>query len=271
MSATSITRWADLRGHGFLFRQLVQRELRQKYQGSVLGLVWYLINPLLLLGSYYLLFGLLLKPVSHDAYPLFVMTAMVVWLLVAQTLPAAGDSLLSQAPLLRKSRFPRELVPTAVVTVQALTFLALLTIVTVITVPIRGTFDVALLLLPVVAALIIAFVQGLALALSVLHAHFRDVLPIISAILVPWFFVTPIFYEPDDLLLTAPDAPGWVVAALEWGNPVAPFVEAMRSILYYGQVPEWGLWAYMLVAVGVAAFAGRAIFRRLERDLAVML
>ncbi|MCK9248451.1 MAG: ABC transporter permease [Solirubrobacteraceae bacterium] len=271
MSATSISRWSDLRGHGFLFQQLVQRELRQKYQGSVLGLVWYLINPLLLLGSYYLLFGLLLKPVSHEAYPLFVMTAMVVWLLVAQTLPAAGESLLAQAPLLRKSRFPRELVPTAVVSVQALTFLALLAIVTVVTVPIRGTLDPALLLLPVVAALVIALVQGMALALSVLHAHFRDVLPIISAILVPWFFITPIFYEPNDLALTAPDAPGWVVAALEWGNPVAPFVEATRSILYYGAVPAWDLWLYMVVAVVVALGVGRTVFRRLERDLAVML
>jgi ABC-type polysaccharide/polyol phosphate export permease len=269
MSSTSVTRPSDLRGHGFLFQQLVQRELRQKYQGSVLGLVWYLINPLLLLGSYYLMFGVVLKPIEHDDYPLFVMTAMVVWLLVSQTLPAAGDSLLSQSALLRKARFPREIIPTATVAVQAMTFLALLTIVAVITVPLRGTLDPALLLLPFVAALIILAVQGAALALSALHAHFRDVMPIVSAILVPWFFLTPIFYEPADLELR--DAPHAAVVALEWGNPVAPFVEATRQILYYGHAPGLDLWAYMVAATGIALVGGWAIFRRLQRDLAVLL
>jgi len=269
MSSTSVSRLADLRGHGFLFQQLVQRELRQKYQGSVLGLVWYLVNPLLLLGSYYLMFGVVLKPIEHDDYPLFVMTAMVVWLLVSQGLPAAGDSLLSQAALLRKARFPREIIPTATVAVQAMTFLALLAIVAVITVPLRGTLEPALLLLPMVAALLIVAVQGAALALSALHAHFRDVMPIVGAILVPWFFLTPIFYEPADLELR--DAPHGAVVALEWGNPVAPFVEATRRILYYGEVPAASLWLYMAVAAIASLSIGWLIFRRLQRDLAVLL
>ncbi|WP_320668547.1 ABC transporter permease [Patulibacter defluvii] len=267
MSSTSLTRWSDVRGHGFLFQQLVQRELRQKYQGSVLGLVWYLVNPLLLLGAYYLMFGVVLKPgFQHPAYPLFIMSAMVVWLLVSQTLPAAGDSLLAQAALLRKSRFPREIIPTAVVTVQALTFLVLMGIVAVLTVAFRGTLDWPLLLLPVATVLLLLFVQGLALAISGLHAHFRDVGPIVGAILVPWFFVTPIFYRPTDIT----DQP-FARAALEWGNPVAPFAESFRTILYDGAVPSAGALAYMAIAATVALVGGWLIFRRLQRDLAVML
>jgi lipopolysaccharide transport system permease protein len=267
MSSTSLSRPADLKGHGFLFQQLVQRELRQKYQGSVLGLLWYLVNPLLLLGAYYLMFGVVLKPgFSHDAYPLFIMTAMVVWLFVQQTLPAAGDSLLAQAALLRKARFPREIIPTAVVTVQALTFGALLGIVAVLTVAFRGTVGFQLLLLPVVVVLLVVLVQGLALAISGLHAHFRDVGPIVGAILVPWFFVTPIFYRPTDIT----DQP-FARAALEWGNPVAPFAEAVRTILYDGHAPSWEAMLYLVAAAGLAIVVGAAIFRRLQRDLAVML
>lgn len=267
MSSTSVSRPADLKGHGFLFQQLVQRELRQKYQGSVLGLLWYLVNPLLLLGAYYLMFGVVLKPgFSHPAYPLFIMTAMVVWLFVQQTLPAAGDSLLAQAALLRKARFPREIIPTAVVTVQALTFAALLAIVAVLTVAFRGTLGFQLLLLPVVVVLLVLFVQGLALAISGLHAHFRDVQPIVGAILVPWFFVTPIFYRPTDI--TDQELARF---ALEWVNPVAPFAEAVRTILYDGAVPSLATMLYLLIAaLGVLA-VGAALFRNLQRDLAVML
>lgn len=267
MSSTSVSRPADLKGHGFLFQQLVQRELRQKYQGSVLGLLWYLVNPLLLLGAYYLMFGVVLKPgFSHASYPLFIMTAMVVWLFVQQTLPAAGDSLLTQAALLRKARFPREIIPTAVVTVQALTFAALLVIVAVLTVAFQGTLGPQLLLLPVVVVLLILFVQGLALAISGLHAHFRDVQPIVGAILVPWFFVTPIFYRPSDIT-----DQGFARFALEWVNPVAPFAEAVRTILYDGNVPSAEALVY-LVVVSVGALAvGAALFRTLQRDLAVML
>lgn len=267
MSSTSVSRPADLRGHGFLFGQLVRRELRQKYQGSVLGLAWYLVNPLLLLGAYWLMFGVVLEPgFTHPAYPLFIMSAMVVWLLVAQTLPAAGDSLIAQSALLRKARFPREIIPTAVVTVQALTFLALLAIVAVLTVAFRGTLGPQLLLLPVVVALLLLLVQGLALAIAGLHAHFRDVGPIVGAILVPWFFVTPIFYRPSDIT----DQPA-ARAILEWVNPVAPFAEAVRTVLYDGRVPALGTWIYLVVAAAVALTVGAWIFRRLQRDLAVML
>ncbi|WP_026910168.1 ABC transporter permease [Patulibacter minatonensis] len=267
MSSTSLSRPSDLKGHGFLFEQLVQRELRQKYQGSVLGLLWYLVNPLLLLGAYYLMFGVVLKPgFSHPSYPLFIMTAMVVWLFVQSTLGAAGDSLLSQAALLRKARFPREIIPTAVVTVQAMTFLALLVVVSVLTVAFQGTLGAQLLLLPVVVVLLLAFVQGLALAISALHAHFRDVQPIVGAILVPWFFVTPIFYRPTDI--TDQELARF---ALEWLNPVAPFAEAVRTILYDGNVPSASTWLYLALVGAVALVVGAAIFRRLQRDLAVML
>ena len=110
----------------YLFEQMVRRELRQKYKGSVLGVLWYVVNPLVLMGAYAVMFGVLLKAVSIDDYPLFLFVGLIVWLFFSQSLLAAATSLLDQASLVGKVRFPRETVPASVVTVQLVTFLVLL-------------------------------------------------------------------------------------------------------------------------------------------------
>src|SRR5687768_4919989 len=163
----------------FLFEQLVRRELRQKYQGSVLGLAWYLINPLVLMAAYWFLFGVVLKVFEVPDYPLFLLCGLVVWIFFSQSLTAAATSLLDQGALVRKARFPRETIPASVVAVQLLTFLAVLVLVAVVCVAIRGTLDVALLVLPVVLAALAGLALGLGLAVAVLHAFYRDVAPIL--------------------------------------------------------------------------------------------
>src|SRR4051794_20218259 len=136
---------------------MVRRELRQKYQGSVLGVAWYLINPLVLMGAYYLVFAVALKPgFHHDAYPLFLLVGLVVWMFFNQSLLAAAASLLEQGALIRKARFPRETIPAATVAVQLVTFLVVLAIVAVVTVAVRGTLHAPLVLLPVLLAALIA-------------------------------------------------------------------------------------------------------------------
>ena len=250
----------------FLFEQLVRRELRQKYQGSVLGVAWYVINPLVLMASYWFLFGVVLDVFNYEHYPLFLLTGLVVWLFFSQCLTQAATSLLDQGSLIRKARFARETIPAAVVAVQLVTFLVVLALLAVVTIAIRGTLDVALLLLPVVLACLAAFALGLALAVAVLHAFYRDVAPILGAALLPWFFLSPIFFSVESL--TDRDA---AVFALEWLNPVAPFIIAVRDVLYYGEVPSAAVLLYVAVAAAVALLGGRALFRRMERELAVVV
>jgi lipopolysaccharide transport system permease protein len=250
----------------FLFEQLVRRELRQKYQGSVLGIAWYLINPLVLMAAYWFLFDVVLETFSYDDYPLFLLCGLVVWIFFSQSLQQAATSLLDQGALIRKARFPRETIPASVVTVQLITFLVVLVLLAVVTLAVRGTVDVALLLLPVVLACLAAFVFGLALAVAVLHAHFRDVAPILSAALLPWFFLSPIFFSAQNV--TDREVAQF---AIEWLNPVAPFIVAVRDVLYAGEAPSVAVLAYIVAAAVVAVAGGRAIFARFERDLAVLV
>ncbi len=258
---------AELVRYRFLFEQMVRRELRQKYQGSVLGLAWYLINPLVLMGAYYLMFGVALRPgFHHDAYPLFLLVGLTVWIYFNQSLLSAAPSLLDQGALVRKARFPRETIPASVVAVQTVTFLVVLALVAVVTVAVRGTVDPALVLLPVLVAALLAFVLGLALVVSVLHAYYRDVAPILGAVLLPWFFMSPIFFEPGDITQRA-----WARDLLTWANPMAPFITAVRDVLYDGRWPSAGTVAYVLGAAALALAVGRMLFRRMADELAVVV
>jgi ABC-type polysaccharide/polyol phosphate export permease len=258
---------AELLRYRFLFEQMVRRELRQKYQGSLLGLAWYVVNPLVLMGAYYLVFAVALRPgFHHPAYPLFLLVGLTIWIFFSQSLLAASTSLLDQGALIRKARFPRELIPAATVAVQLVTFLVVLVLVAVLTVAVRGTLDAPLALAPVLLAALAAFVVGLALIVSVLHAYFRDVGPILAAALVPWFFVSPIFFAPADVVHHA-----WARDALTWVNPVAPFITATRDVLYGGVWPSAATVAYVVVAAVVALAAGLALFRRMAAELAVVV
>jgi lipopolysaccharide transport system permease protein len=242
----------------FLFEQMVRRELRQKYKGSALGVLWYLVNPLVLMGAYALVFSVL-----------FLLVGLIVWVFFSQALLSAAPSLVQNAPLVRKVRFPREAIPASVAAVQLATFLVMLAVVAPVALVVRGSLDPALALLPVIVVLLFCLVLGLSLMVAVLHAHFRDVEPVLATALLPWFFLTPIFLPIDSMPGIADHA--WVGDVLRWGNPVAPFIEATRDVLYSGTAPSAGTLVYVLAA-GLGALAlGTLLFRRMERDLAVIL
>jgi lipopolysaccharide transport system permease protein len=255
--------------YGYLFSQLFRRELRRKYQGSTLGIAWYLVNPLLILGAYTLMFGYVLKVQHHPYFPLFVMIGLSVWLFFQLSLIAAAESLIDQGALIRKAWFPRESIPAACVVVQLVTFAVILVVVGPLVVGLRGTFKPPLLLLPVLIGFLFCFVLGAALIVSVLHAYFRDVAPTLTAILLPWFFLTPTFLNLDTIHYVQHHPV--VRVLLDWVNPLVPFIDAMRSVLYYGTAPDWGRIVYVAVAGLVVLALGSAVFRRMQGDLAVVV
>jgi ABC-type polysaccharide/polyol phosphate export permease len=258
-----------VRRYRFLFEQMVRRELRQKYKGSTLGVLWYLVNPLILMGAYALVFNVLLKVATVPDYPLFLITGLVVWVFFSQALLAAAPSLVVNAPLIRKVRFPRQTIPASVAAVQLVTFLVMLALVVPVALIVRGNLDASLLLLPVVAAGLFCLVLGFSFGISILHAHYRDVEPVLAALLLPWFFITPIFLRVDDF--PGAESHQWLADLLQWGNPVAPFVDAVRQIVYAGTAPSAGTLLYVVLVGGGAVVVGWFAFRRMERDLAVIV
>jgi ABC-type polysaccharide/polyol phosphate export permease len=169
----------------------------------------------------------------------------------------------------RKVRFPREIIPAAAVSVQWVIFAVLIVIVTPVTLAVRGSLGPEIVLLPVLLVALGIFALGLGLAVAILHAYFRDVAPILSAVLLPWFFVTPIFFRPTDF--PGLDARPWLGDLLRWANPISPFIEGVRDVVYDGRWPSPAVLAYIAVACALAVVAGQLLFRRMEAELAVVL
>jgi ABC-type polysaccharide/polyol phosphate export permease len=253
----------------YLFSQLVRRELRQKYKGSALGVLWYLINPLVLMAVYGVMLGPILKAVHYPDYPIFILAGLLVWLFFAQGLVAAATSLVDQSALISKVRFPRQTIPTAAVAVQLVPFLAMLIVLLPIALALRSSASAALLLLVPLVVCLFAFTLGLALIAATLHAYFRDVQPILTAALMPWFFVSGILFS----LQTLPGVRShhWLEVLLRWVNPIAPFVEAVREVVYAGHAPSMGTIVYVVAAGVVSLWLGAVVFRRMEGELAVVL
>lgn len=250
----------------FLFEQMVRRELRQKYKGSALGVLWYLVNPLVLMGAYALMFSVLLRVANVPDYPLFLLAGLIVWVFFSQSLLAAAPSLVQNAPLVRKVRFPREAIPASVTTVQLATFLVMLALLLPVALVVRDVLDPALLLLVPIVAFLFCLALGFSLLAAVLNAHYRDVEPILGAALLPWFFLSPIFFGVDQVTSNATYR-----FVLEWLNPVAPYIVAVRDILYGGDAPSVAVLVYVVAAAAVALVVGRWVFRRMESELAVVV
>ena len=190
--------YADLYRYRELFANLFRRDLQTRYKGSYLGVFWSLLNPLLLMGIYVLVFSVLWKAAKIPHYALYVLVGLVVWVFVSTSLTMASRSLVAGAPLVKKVRFPRQLVPLSSVATQLVTYVAMLVCRSSRRDRHPGDAEDVPLAIPL-SVLLIAFVAGLSLALACANVVFRDVEHLVTAALLPWFFLTPMLYSFDQL------------------------------------------------------------------------
>jgi lipopolysaccharide transport system permease protein len=200
-------------------------------------------------------------------YPLFLLAGLAPWTFFAAALQSSTRSMLDNANLIRKTRFPRQLVPLSVVGAHLVSFgvmLVLLLVVNFVALPrSRGTEWLAIPL----AALFVGLVAGLALMVASLNVLFRDIEFIVAAMLVPWFWLTPIIY-PLSGVPSAERHPH-VVDAIHWLNPLSPAIEAIRAPLFDGKLPFWGDAVYLVVACVVALAVGAFTFTRVDDQIAI--
>jgi lipopolysaccharide transport system permease protein len=261
--------YADLYRYRELFGSLFRRDLRAKYKGSLLGLAWSLAHPVLLMLVYLLVFSVIWKASAADLdhYWLFLLCGLPAWVFFATSLQAASRSLLENANLIRKVRFPRQLVPLAVVATQLVAFAVMLAIVIVLSlVYVPAARDTVWLAVPL-AALVVCLVAGVALAVASANALFRDVEHLVSALLLPWFFLTPVLYSLDRVP-GAKEHP-WFERLLHWGNFMTPAIEALREPLFFGHSPHTADVVYLAAAAVLALAFGAFVFTRADDRIAV--
>ncbi len=266
-----MTVYADIFRYRELFSNLFRRDLTAKYKGSVLGVAWSLANPLLLMGIYLLVFSVLWKVVDNiDHYPLYLLSGLSAWVFLSTALQAAARSMLDSAELIKKVRFPRQLVTFSVVATNLVAFgvmLVALFVVNLIVLP--RTREEIWLALPL-AVLIVALVAGLALVVASANVILRDVEHLVAALLLPWFFLTPILYSIEKLP-GGLDRHHTLKELLRWGNPITPPIEALRAPLYEGRLPRLTDVLYLAVAALAALALGAYVFSRVDDRIAVEL
>jgi ABC-type polysaccharide/polyol phosphate export permease len=261
--------YADLFRYRELFQSLFRRELRVKYRGSVLGVAWSLVNPLVLVAVYTLVFSVLWRAFSIPHYPLFVLSGLLVWIFFQASLLTGSGSLLGHANLVKQVRFPRQLLPLAVVGTNLVSVAVMLAVVLPLNLALipetRSTFWVALIFL----VPLIALVSGLAIVVASATVVFRDIEHLLTTVLLPWFFLTPIFYTFDQLPKI--DQHPVLADLLHYGNFLTPPLLAIRDPLFFGRMPAAGDAIYAVCAAVAALALGAAVFRHVDDQLAVSL
>jgi ABC-2 type transport system permease protein len=251
-----------------LLRTLLHRELRGRYRDSVLGSAWTLLQPLAMTGVYYFLFSFLFPNNTIPNYALFILTALILWNFFSNCVSLGCSAITGSADIVRKVWFRRELLPLAVVVSQAITTTILLTGVVVVDVIVSPAALKTVILVPVVFLLLMTLCFGIACLLATANVFFRDVSHLVNVILLPLFFMTPVFYSLDNFPRQPPE---WVITLLRYGNPVTPYIEAIRATAIEGTVPGASLMLYCAVVGPAVALIGVWVLRRQDDKFAVAL
>lgn len=227
-----IDRLTDIVGHRQLLMNLIRREVKVRHKNSLLGLAWNLMNPLLYLAIFSLVFTLLL-PSGIPRYALNLLAGLLIYDLFASGLTGATGSIVGNSPLVQKIWFPREVLPIAAVASHLVPFASRFAILGV-GLALFGQSPEWSMLWLLIPAVIITLVMavGLGLLLAALNVWFRDVQHFLELALLALFWFTPIVYAFDFSGQALVDRFGPGADRLAMINPVTPLVTTFQRVLY---------------------------------------
>jgi lipopolysaccharide transport system permease protein len=248
------------------FRQLigllVVRELKVRYKRSVLGLFWTMLNPLLLMIVYTIVFTTVM-PVPQHNFSLFLLSALLPWLFFSTAVLQGVTSVLVNQELIRKVRLPQAVFPLAVVGGNLVNFVLSFVPLVLLMLALRQPFTKAMLFLPVSVLLLTLFTSGVTLLFATLTVFFRDVRHLAEVLLQVVMYLSPVLY---DLRMLGDRNLWWFgyFKSFLAANPMTYLISLVREPVYYGRVPE-PLTLLIATAWAVASLLfGFAIFSRLE-------
>ena len=229
-----------------LVRNLVLKDLKVKYRGSVLGFLWSLANPLAMVTIYTLAFKYILA-IRQPGLPFFILLGVLAWTFFANSAVMSTSALIEGGSLVKAVRFPRAVLPLTTVLFNLVQYL----LTAVVFLPLIFLFHRMpslgpLLLFPIFLALQVACIAGIALVLAAATTYFRDVRHFVEVALPLLFWTTPIVYP----LSQAPER----LRPLLLASPMSSFVVAYQQIFYYGTSPPLSVWAAGL-GYGLGVFA----------------
>lgn len=240
----------------FILTSLVMRDFKLKYRRSVLGIVWSVLNPLLMMMVLAAVFSYMFR-FDIDNFPVYLILGQTIFNLMSTSTSAGVNAIIWAAPLIKKIRVNKVLFPLESVLFELLNFALSLIAVAIVLIFFQITPTLNLLFLPLLLIYVLLFCVGLSLLLSALAVFFRDIIYLWGVVLIAWTYGTPLFYPADKLQ-------PWMQQIMQY-NPMYHYVTYFRDIAQYGVTPSL---FENLVCLGMALVVlvlGYVVFRANER------
>lgn len=238
---------------------LVRKDLRTRYKGSILGFLWTFVNPLLQLVVYTFVFSTIMRA-GIDKYYIYLFVALVPWIFFSTSLTVSASSIIGNKDLIKKIYFPRLIIPISVVSGAFMNMVFTMVVVLLALIFSGLGLSKYIMFLPIIMGLEYLFALGFSFLVSALNVYFRDLEHILGIVTMAWMYATPIMY---DISMVPPE-----LLSLFNLNPMTPIISAYRNILYYQTMPDLSYMGLILLWSIGFIIIGYLVFQKLQRGFA---
>jgi ABC-2 type transport system permease protein len=236
---------------------LTEKELKVRYKRSVLGFLWALLNPALMMVVLTLVFSTIMKfPIPH--YSIFLLSVLLPWTFFSQSLSYAVDSIVGNGELIKKVAVPKIVFPLAAIVSNIVNLLLSMIPLAILVLLMGHPFYKTWLYLPVPMVALIIFTAGMTFFFATANVYYRDVAHIVQIVLSAWFYFTPIIYSLDFI----PVHYRWIFKL----NPIIYVINGFRLAVYYGTLPKLSSVAMSFACALAALVIGFNVFRKYQDD-----
>ena len=244
-----------------LLANLTRREVMGRYTQSLFGVGWAIAQPLATMAVFTFVFSRLANIPSGGApYPVFAYAALVPWFFFSNSVNSGTLSLITYRNIVTKTYFPREIVPLAQVCSRLVDFAAAAGLYALLMAYYGIGLSPWILFAPLFFVLLLLFTTGVTMATSAVNVFYRDVNPVVQIGLQLWLYLTPVAYS-----LSAVPQKYRVLFLL---NPLSAIVEGFRSVVVFGQSPDWRLVGISSVMIVTIFLASLVMFKRMDKYFA---
>ena len=253
----------DLYAYRELLKSNVKKDIRGKYKGSFLGILWSFVSPLLMTLVYAIVFPYLMRGAGYEHYTTFIVIGILPWTWFTTNIAQGTYTILGNSGIIKKVYFPREILPISVVTSGLINFLISCVIMLIFVICSGIGFSWNILWLPLIIIDQYLFTLGIIFITGAINVYVRDLEYIVNFIIQMAFYATPILYSLD-LFDKAPI----IIKTIINLNPLGIIITGYRDILYWGNAPRIKALIAVFIGSMILCAIGLKIFRKLSKGFA---